>query len=61
MYACEKSPPSHELSYFQLLNFSHLHWFHENVIRKKWPYESPRVFFLFSSPPTLTKPKYVNR
>jgi hypothetical protein len=60
MYACEKSAPSHELTYFQLFNFSHLHLFHENVICKKWPKESPRVFFLFFGTPALNKPKYAN-
>jgi hypothetical protein len=35
MYECEKSPSTHELSYIGLFNFSHLDFFHVNVICKK--------------------------
>jgi len=35
MYECEKSPLTHELSYIELFNFSHLSLFHVNVICKK--------------------------
>jgi hypothetical protein len=35
MYKCEKSPLTHELSYIELLKFSHLNLFHVNVICKK--------------------------
>jgi hypothetical protein len=35
MYDCEKSPLTHELSYLELFNFSHLNLFHVNVMCKK--------------------------
>jgi hypothetical protein len=35
MYDYEKSPLTHELSYIELFNFSHLSLFHLNVICEK--------------------------
>ncbi len=35
MYDCEKSPLTHKLSYIGLFNFSHLSFFHINIICKK--------------------------
>ncbi len=35
MYECKKSQLTHELSYIELFNFSHLNLFHVNIIYKK--------------------------
>jgi hypothetical protein len=55
-YDCEKSPFTHELSYIELFNFSHLILFHVNVISKKYFKKILKSFFSFFGTPTMHGP-----